>query len=287
MRALELIETIELNLRRDELNTNSNGMIPAANTSKKTQVPFRLSQFSICVLVVALSSLGCRLQPPGGQPIEPNLLGSVVDEANRTQEENAEASKFIIYMHEFEPNTPNHAELLRGQAQLPGEFEYQTENRIQGFRLNPDGQDHVRQIARHLLANQTLDSGHGYLPNRQVVVERSDTSKLWRTVHRFPVHYNDELDAARRNVVVNALAILGVANADQIVVVAPAFPEGLNADEASRAFGRGFNYRGQIGGGFGGGGFGGGGFGGGGFGGGGFGGGGFGGGFSGGGSGSR
>ena len=254
-------------------------MIAAANKSNKRQVAVRLSQFSIGLLIIALLSLGCRLQPPGGQPIEPGLLGTVVDEANRTQEENAEASKFIIYMHEFEPNTPNYAELLRSKSTLPNEFEFQTEDRVQGFRLNPDGQDHVRQIARSLIATQPLDGGQYYQPHRFVVIERSDTSKHWRTVHRFPVHYNDELDAARRNVVVNALSLLGVANADQIVVVAPAFPEGLNSDEASQAFRRGFNYRGTLGGngggfgGFGGGGFGGGGFGGG-FGGGGFGGGG-------------
>lgn len=258
-------------------------MTSAANTFPKPRISYRLSQFSICLTVIALLSLGCRLQPPGGTPIEPGLLGTVVDQANRTQEENAEAAKFIVYMHEFEPNTPNHAELLRGEAALPDEFKYQTQDRIQGFRLNPDGQDHVRQIARYLIANQSIYSGEEYVPHRLVVVERSDTSKRWRTVHRFPVHYNDELDAARRNVVVSALTALGVANADEIVVVAPAFPEGLNSDEASQAYGRGFNYRGQIGGGFGGGGGGGlGGFGGGGFGGG-FGGGGFGGGFGGGG----
>ena len=263
-------------------------MNPAVHNSKSRQVAIRLSQFSIGLLVLALLSLGCRLQPPGGRPLEPGLLGTVVDEANRTQEENAEAAKFIVYMHEFEPNTPNHANLLRAKTTIPGDFEFQTENRIQGFRLNPDGQDHVRQIARHLIATQLRDNGQNFVPHRHVVIERSDTSKKWRTVHHFPVHYNDELDAARRNVVVNALSLLGVANADQIVVVAPAFPEGLNSDEASQAYSRGFNYRGTIGGGgFGGGGFGGGGFGGGGFGGG-FGGGGFGGGgFGGGGSGGR
>jgi len=164
-------------------------MNPAATSYKQQHFAARLSQFSICVLAIALLSSGCRLQPPGGQPIEPGLLGSVVDEANRTQEENAEASKFIIYMHEFEPNTPNHADLLRGQATIPGEFEFQTKNRIQGFRLNPDGQDHVRQIARHLIATQQQGGGQLYAPHRFVVIERSDTSKIWESVHRFPVHY--------------------------------------------------------------------------------------------------
>lgn len=222
----------------------------------------------ICLLVVALLSGGCKVHPPGGTPIQPGLLGSVVDQANRMQEENAEAAKFIVYMHEFEPNTPNHAGKLQGEAAILGEFEYRTEDRFQGFRLTPYGQDHIRQIARYLISTQPQQVDQAYTPHRYVVVERSDTSKHWRTVHRFPVHFNDELDAARRQVVVNALSMLGVTNAEQIVVVAPAFPEGLNAGEASQAYSQGFNYSsgGQSGGGNfggGGGGFGGGGFGGG------------------------
>jgi len=256
--------------------------LPTINFNKRHRA-IRLSQFSIGLLSLVILFSGCQVQPPGGSPIEPSLLGTVVDQANKTQEENAEASKFIIYMHEFEPNTPNHAELLHGQSAIPGQFKYQTPERAQGFRLNPDGQDHVRQIARSLIATQSLVNDQHFVPHRYVVIERSDTSKKWETVHRFPVHYNDELDAVRRDVVVSALSLLGVANAEQIVVVAPAFPEGLNSDEAGRAYSQGFNYntgvgRGGFGGGFGGGGFGGGGFGGGGFGGGGFGGGGFGGG---------
>ena len=214
----------------------------------------------------ALVSGGCRLQPPGGAPLQPGPLGSVVDEANRTQEENAEAAKFIIYMHEFEPNTPNHAELFREQPAIAGEFEFQTQDRVEGFRLNPAGQDHVRQIARSLIATQSHESDPNYVPYRLVVVQRSDTSKRWQTVHRNPVHFNDKVDQARRQVVVNALTLLGVSYAEQTVVVAPAFPEGLNASEASEAYSRGFNYRSGLNGsgnfGGGGGGFGGGGFGG-------------------------
>ena len=131
-------------------------MNTTATTSKKQQAVRRLSQFSICFLGFALLSAGCQFQPPGGLPIESGLLGTIVDQANKTQEENAEASKFIIYMHEFEANTPTHADLLRGNASLPGEFEFQSANRVQGFRLNPDGQDHVRQIARHLTATLSL-----------------------------------------------------------------------------------------------------------------------------------
>lgn len=232
----------------------------------RTPAVFTLSILGVCLCAIALVSVGCRLQPPGGAPLQPGPLGSVVDEANRTQEENAEVAKFIIYMHEFEPNIPNQAKLFREESAIAGEFEFQTQDRIQGFRLNPAGQDHVRQIARSLIATQTQNLEPDYVPYRLVVVERSDTSKRWQTVHRNPVHFNDKVDAARRQVVVNALTMLGVSNADQAVVVAPAFPEGLNANEASQAYRRGFNYGGgQNGGGQNGGGqFGGGGFGGGG-----------------------
>lgn len=214
--------------------------------------------FVLCSSV--LMSVGCRVQPPGGASLQPGALGSVVDQANKIQEENAEAAKFIVYMHEFEANTPNHAKLLQGKAAIPGEFKFATEDRIKGFRLNPAGQDHVRQIARHLISTQSQNMDYGNGPSRHVVVERSDTSKRWETVHRYPVHFNDKVDAARRQVVVNALSMLGVFDAERLVVVAPAFPEGLNAGEASQAYGQGFNYGGGNqngngrGGGFGGGG---------------------------------
>jgi len=228
----------------------------------------------VFVYAIALMSVGCRIQPPGGASLQPSGLGSVVDEANRTQEENAEAAKFIVYMHEFEVNTPNQAKLFQSKAGIDGKFKFDTDDRIQGFRLNPAGQDHIRQIARHLISSQSQNLDYDYEPHRYVVIERSDTSKRWDTVHRYPVHFNDKVDAARRQVVVNALSMLGVADADRVVVVAPAFPEGLNAGEASQAYGEGFNYGGGFqggGGNFGGGGFGGGGgnFGGGSFGGGG------------------
>ncbi len=197
-----------------------------------------------CLCAITLVSTGCRIQPPGGAPLQPGPLGSVVDEANRIQEENAEDAKFIVYMHEFEPNTPNHAKLFQTDSTIENQFEFQTQDRVRGFRLNPAGQDHVRQIARSLIATQSQNLDADFVPYRLVVVERSDTSKRWQTVHRNPVHFNDKVDAARRQVVVNALTMLGVSNADQTVVVAPAFPEGLNASEASQAYSRGFNYGG-------------------------------------------
>jgi len=86
-------------------------MNTTASKFKKQQAARRLSQCSICFLGFALLTAGCQVQPPGGLPIQADLLGTVVDQANKTQEENAEASKFIIYMHEFEANTPSHADI--------------------------------------------------------------------------------------------------------------------------------------------------------------------------------
>lgn len=232
--------------------------VVASYSPRQTECRRKLVGLCLCLCTAALVSAGCSLQSPGGGPLQPGPLGSVVDEANRTQEENAEAAKFIVYMHEFEPNIPNQANLFRSPPAISGEFEFQTQHRAEGFRLTPAGQDHVQQIARSLIMHQSHESGSYPALQRLVVIERSDTSKRWETVHRNPVHFNDKVDQARRQVVVNALTLLGVVAAENIVVVAPAFPEGLNASEASAAYRSGFNYGGgQIGGG-GGGGFGGG-----------------------------
>jgi uncharacterized membrane protein YgcG len=133
------------------------------------------------------------------------------------------------------------------------------------LRLNEAGEDHLMQIAL------MLRKGAPY----PVVIERSNTSVKADTEFRYPVHYNPELDLARRDVVVLALKRLGIEDAEYRVVVADDFAAPLTDSEASNAYRRGiqgFN-QGGFGGGFGGGGFGGG------FGGGGFGGGGIGGGF--------
>ena len=49
-------------------------------------------------------------------------------------------------------------------------------------------------------------------------------------------HLNDKLDQQRRQIVVNALAAMGITNADELVIVAPAFSEGLNSEEAAAAY---------------------------------------------------
>ncbi|MCC9605424.1 hypothetical protein LOC68_23020 [Blastopirellula sp. JC732] len=168
-------------------------------------------------------------------------IGSVIDQMNEAQEQNAEAAKFVIYMHEFEASVPE--EKIRN---------------VQAWRLNDYGEDHVKQIAAKLKEGVAFP----------VVIERSETSVDPRSTYKYPVHFNDEIDERRRQVVVSALVHMGIDDAENRVVVAPSFSEGLNAQEAATSYGRsrigngggyGGGYGGGFGGGFGGGGFGGGG----------------------------
>ena len=205
------------------------------------------------MVLLAAGLSGCQVQGPAGSPVEPIVLGSVVDEVNRIQEENAELAKLIVYVHEFEINMPLQADKSdESKAEIAAKgFQYITPNHVRGFRFTPYGQDHLWQIAQRI--QQVLYDGSmeaPYVANRyRVIVERSQTSKYWRTKHRYPVHFNDELDEVRRRMVVDALAAYGIPNANQMVVIAPAFPEGQSGQEASSAYQRAFNSGGSGGGG--------------------------------------
>ena len=87
----------------------------------------------------------------------------------------AEASKFVVYVHEFELNGSRN-----GAAT--------------GYRLNTYGEDHVKQIAAALLAGATP---------QYVIVERSWTSTRDNTRFQYPIHVNDYLDMKRREVARN------------------------------------------------------------------------------------
>ena len=67
-------------------------------------------------------------------------------------------------------------------------------------------------------------------------------------IEQSPHDARPELDQARRQTIVEQLARMGVANADERVVVANAFPEGFTAQEAEATY-----YNGIMGGSFGGG----------------------------------
>ncbi|MFK7770268.1 MAG: hypothetical protein AB8B55_23865 [Mariniblastus sp.] len=210
--------------------------------------------------IIGMGLSGCQVQPPGGSPVQPIVLGSVVDEVNRIQEENAELAKLIVYVHEFEINMPleskpsNETEV---ETATEG-FKYITPEHVRGFRFTPYGQDHLWQIAQRL--QQVIYNGEmpmGMESRYSVTVERSQTSKYWRTKHQYPVHFNDELDEVRRRMVVDALTAYGISNANQLVVIAPAFPEGLSGQEAANSYQRAFGAGMGMGGGMGGGGIGG------------------------------
>jgi hypothetical protein len=162
---------------------------------------------------------------PAKTPTPP--LGTQSDAIWRRQEAGASASDFVIYEHEFVVDP-------EGQGKI---------------RLNTAGEDHLKSIAARLNCGAPLP----------VVVERSMISEHPDSKYHYPVNPNPELDMKRREVVVKALVGLGIANADQCVVVAPAIAEGLTATEASRAYhhsltnsGRGNGYGGSSAGGLGG-----------------------------------
>ena len=194
---------------------------------------------SLLVAAAVLSAVGCRGRRYADmfyqEPSTPEPLGTYVDEPFRIQEENAEASKYVIYQHEFKLNRSDDDDILSG------------------LRLNEEGEDHVRRIA------ENLRNSSPYAAPYTVIVERSRTSERVDTRFGYPVHYNAQLDNRRRSVVVSALVAMGIENADELVVVAPAFAVGITGREAERAYRQGMRFSGGgLGGGgnFGGGGFG-------------------------------
>jgi len=163
---------------------------------------FRISLAA--TVAAALWTTGCHRWETYYQEPSMSPLGTQSDAVWRQQEANAEASDFVVYQHEFQPGSE---------------------------RLNTDGEDHVQQIAARLL------QGH----EAPVVVERSRMSPREDTQYRFPVHTNPELDMNRRDVIVRALMALGIADADERVVVAPAYAPGFRATEAEAAYRRGLS----------------------------------------------
>lgn len=153
----------------------------------------------LAVIVLACASGGCRRA--WLLPPAPPPLGYTTDPIWQTQEANAEASDFVVYEHEFEER--------------------------QGIRLNEDGEDHVKEIAARISKGQ----------NFPVIVQRSRSSIDESTEYHYPVHFNPELDLKRRELIVQSLVAMGIEDADQRVVVAPALTPGYQDFEAERAYG--------------------------------------------------
>jgi hypothetical protein len=168
----------------------------------------------LCSLSVLLAAAGCTAPSSFYQPPPPpEMLGSKVDQINLIQEENAEASKFVIYQHEFELNRNKDGVV------------------VEGIRLNEYGEDHVKRIAENVRNGAPFP----------VVVERSQTSAKPGTKYNYPVHFNPDLDLKRREIVARALTRMGIADADTRVVVAPAFAQPLTGNEAQGAYATGIS----------------------------------------------
>jgi uncharacterized membrane protein YgcG len=149
-------------------------------------------------------------------------LGTISDDIWQKQEENGEASDFVIHESEFVGTTA---------------------------KLNAAGEDHIKQIAVRMASTPF-----------PVVIETSSMSVKESDEYKYPINGNDDLDMHRRNVIVKMLQAMHVQDADERVVVSPAFTPGFEGFEAYRAYTNGFMNRnnggggGGFGGGFGGGG---------------------------------
>ncbi len=133
----------------------------------------------------------------------PAPLGTLSDPVWQKQEENAEASKFVIYEHEFIANTS---------------------------RLNRAGEDHVKEIAAR--------AGNVPFP---ILVEQSSMSRRAGDKYGYPIHNNHNLDVERRTMIVRTLVSMGVQDAEERVVVSPALTPGFEGFEAENAYYQMFN----------------------------------------------
>jgi hypothetical protein len=180
---------------------------------------------AIMIAAALLGMAGCQGAGSQGDrpPVQP--LGAMSDCVWAHQEANAERSDFVVYENEFG---------------------------VDSEILNTAGEDHVRQIAARLASGQ----------DAQVLVERSMSSARPDTSYHFRVHPNPELDLRRREIVVGALAAMGICDAEARVLVAPSLAPKYRYGEPPTmeprmspnvGFG-GFSFGAGYGGGFGGGG---------------------------------
>lgn len=146
--------------------------------------------------------------------LQPMPIGTLSDPIWQQQEENAEASDFVVHEHEWVGNSST---------------------------LNAAGMDHVKQIAARL----------GAVPF-PVIIERSSMSISPASRHQFPVNGHEELDMERREFICRAIGEMGVQHPDERVVVAPALTPGFQDFEAEQAYQNGFSIQNGWGGGFGG-----------------------------------
>ena len=164
------------------------------------------------IVLAALLVSGCQHKQNQAQiPYDAAApLGTISDDIWQKQEENGEASDFVIHESEFVGTTA---------------------------KLNAAGEDHIKQIAARMISTPF-----------PVVVEPSSMSVNQSDEYKYAVNGNDDLDMHRRNVIVKMLQAMNVQDADERVVVAPAFTPGFEGFEAYRAYTNGFSNRGGRGG---------------------------------------
>lgn len=188
----------------ESMDSRSSAIIADEPVMKGRPMKFKPATASACILtaVALVMASGCQGWKQFYQQPTAAPMGTLSDPVWQNQERNAEMADFIIYEHEFR----DHVEYL-----------------------NTAGEDHVKQIAARLSSGQ----------DAQVVVERSSMSPRKNTEYHYPVHPNPELDMRRRDIVVRSLVMMGIQDADERVVVAPSFAQGLEGPQAEAAYYRG------------------------------------------------
>jgi len=164
----------------------------------------KLKSWLLLAAVTAAAGAGCLHKRGQGNACayQPTPLGTISDPVWQQQESNAEASDFVIPEHEWDDNTIN---------------------------LNHAGKDHVKEIVARVNS----------VPF-PVIVQQSSMTVDPESTYGFPVNNNEELDLQRRQLIVQALAQMGVPNAEERVVVGPALTPGFEEFEAERAYNAGF-----------------------------------------------
>ena len=163
---------------------------------------------SVALVGLLLTAPGCQTWKQAKMLYEPPApqrdLGSINDTIFKSQEANAEASKYVVYEHEFKLNSP---------------------------MLNEGGENHLMMIAARLQRGQEAP----------VIVEKCTMGIDPASEFQYPVNPDPELDVRRRQVVVTALTRLGVKDAESRVVISPALAAGSKATEDEAAYQRAFS----------------------------------------------
>jgi hypothetical protein len=169
----------------------------------------KLAYVAITAQLVGMLSGCCNKKADFLGAVTPAPLGAISDPIWQKQEENAEASDFVIHEHEFIGNS---------------------------VRLNRAGEEHLMSIASR--------AENVPFP---IIVQTSSMSPAMSDKDGPAVNGDVALDVSRRDLVVMALEKFGVDDAENRVVVGPALTQGFEGFEAEGAILRGFSRLNGIG----------------------------------------